>query len=261
MILNTTKTVRELAVELPHATRIFEKLKIDYCCGGHRPLAEACAQAGMEPEEVARLLTDAEQALAAGDGLADYQAMPLAELAGFIVTKHHTFARQEAERLMALLDKVCSAHGENHPELLEIKSVFQTLRVELEQHMFKEERMLFPYIAQMEGAFLDDRPAPQPPFGTVRNPVAVMSREHDAAGELLRDIREASTNFAAPDGACISYRTLYGALEAFEADLHQHIHLENNILFPRALEIEQKMLPAQPVIIAQSSKDGCTARA
>lgn len=243
MSFDLSKTVRELAIEFPNAARVFEKIKIDYCCGGNRPFDEACDQAGLQIEEVIQLLSDAEFPDAASDGI-DIQSQPLAELANYIINKHHVFTREELVRLTALLDRVCSVHGINHPELLEIKSEFQLLRAELEPHMLKEERILFPYIARLESAIFENGPAPFAPFGTVQNPVAAMIREHEAAGEILKTIRNLSANFVLPETACLSYRTVYKALEELEADLHRHIHLENNVLFPRALEMEKK---AQPV--------------
>jgi regulator of cell morphogenesis and NO signaling len=240
MSFNPSKTVREFAIEIPNATRVFEKMKIDYCCGGNRPLNEACSQAGLQVEEVMQLLGEAELTEAVSDRI-DIQSQPLAQLANYIVNTHHIFTREELERLTALLEKVCSVHEMNHPELLEIKSEFQILRAELEPHMQKEERILFPYIARLESAISENGPAPFAPFGTVGNPIAALMREHDAAGEILKSIRKLSGNFAVPENACFSYRTLYNALEALEADLHRHIHLENNILFPRALQMENKV--------------------
>ena len=244
MTLDTNRTVRELAVEMPPATRIFEKLKIDYCCGGHKSLGDACAAAGVDAEDVVRLLEETNQSWDQSAASTDFQTLSLTELAGYIVGKHHTFTRQELERLDGLLEKVCSVHGANHPELIRINLIFRNLKAELEQHMLKEERVLFPYMERMESAFDQNQPLPAPPFGTVRNPVRVMTEEHDAAGECLREMRDLSSNYAVPPDVCISYQTLCTALEAFEADLHQHIHLENNILFPRALEMENKMLHA-----------------
>lgn len=240
MLLDATKTVREFAVEIPNATRVFEKLKIDYCCGGNQPLAEACGQKGLKVEEVLKLLRHAKPAEI--DSAVRAESQPLAKLINLIVEKHHVFTRNELGRLTALLEKVCSVHGMNHPELLNIRSQFQTLRAELEPHMMKEERILFPYITQLETAVIKSRPAPFAPFGEVRNPIAVMMREHDAAGDILKTIRELSNDFAAPEDGCISYQTLYKALEELEKDLHQHIHLENNILFPQSLEMEEKAL-------------------
>ena len=239
MLLDATKTVRDFAIENPSATRVFEKLKIDYCCGGNQPLRDACGEKGLDPNEVLHLLEEAGQARVAPESQSP-ESMPLASLINVIVVKHHVFTRDELERLTALLEKVCSAHGTNHPELLTIQSQFQTLRAELEPHMMKEERVLFPYITRLELATAGKQPVPFAPFGHVQNPIAVMMREHDAAGEILKAIRELSKDFATPDDACVSYQTLYNALQELEADLHQHIHLENNILFPGSLELEQK---------------------
>ena len=239
MSLDAAKTVREFAIEMPNATRVFEKLKIDYCCGGNQPLSEACMSAGFKIEEVFEMLSKDAPADDKPPAV-DSKSLPLAELAKLIVEKHHIFTRNECERLTALFEKVCSVHGANHPELLKLESKFQTLRAELEPHMMKEERILFPYIAQLEAAVVGNRNAPFAPFGTVGNPIAAMMREHDAAGDILKAIRELSGDLVAPEDACFSYRTLYNALDALEADLHQHIHLENNVLFPRSLEMEQR---------------------
>lgn len=238
MQFNDAKTVREIAIEMPGATRVFEKMGIDYCCGGAKPIAEACISAGVTVEEVVRSL---EQAGAAGQALADskdWQTESLAALITYIYDKHHTFTREELDRIEPLLAKVCSVYGDRRPELLEIQALFAELKRELLLHMTKEENILFPYIMQMEGAVTAGLPPPSPMFGTVRNPVRMMMSEHDGAGELLRRIRQLSDDFTPPADACVSYRTLYGALEELEQDLHQHIHLENNILFPGAIKTE-----------------------
>jgi len=241
MSLDATKTVRELAVEVPNATRVFEKLGIDYCCGGKKPLGEACNTAGLQVEEVLKAL---ETARPSAVSEYDLPSGSLAELIDHIVRTHHKFTRDEIARLQALLEKVCSVHGERHPELLSIRQVFSGLAQELTLHLMKEENVLFPYIIRMEEAVVQKDPVLPPPFGTVQNPVRMMMQEHDSAGGALRQIRAASSNFAVPADACISYRTLYQALEGFEADLHQHIHLENNILFPRAVEMEESAVGA-----------------
>ena len=245
MLLDGTKTVREVAIEMPNATRVFEKLKIDYCCGGNQALLDACGEKGLQVEEVLRLLRETAP-VGVGSEVSDSESLPLAKLITRIVDTHHVFTRNELERLTALLEKVCSAHGANHQELLEIKAQFLFLKAELEPHMMKEERILFPYITRLEAAVLENRRAPFAPFGEVRNPIAAMMREHDAAGEILKSIRSLSNDFAMPEDGCLSYLTLYNALEELEADLHQHIHLENNILFPQSVEMEEK---AQSVTI------------
>lgn len=246
MMLETTKTVREYALEMPRATRIFEKLGIDYCCGGGKSLAEACAKAGVAVDEV---LGSLERAGSSDEKTASegWQTASLAELITHIVEKHHTFTRAELARLEALLAKVCGVHGQNHPELFYIQKHFQELSRELGPHMLKEERVLFPYVIQMEEAVKNNRTLPVPPFGTVRNPVRVMMAEHDAAGDILREMRGLSSDYTTPEDGCISYKTLYDALAALEADLHQHIHLENNILFPRAAEMEASLSPIEVI--------------
>jgi regulator of cell morphogenesis and NO signaling len=230
--------VRDVALELPQATRVFEKLKIDYCCGGDKPLGEACATAGVEVANLEQMLEEAGKAEAQGNGSLDFQKATLSELVGHILDKHHVYTTEEMARLAALIEKVIGAHGENHPELRQIGEVFQRLCADLKPHMFKEEQILFPYIGELERTSLQNRPAPFAPFGTVNNPVRMMMMEHDTAGDLLRELRALSSNYTVPSDGCISYQTLYQALEAFEQDLHQHIHLENNILFPRAIELE-----------------------
>jgi len=236
MTVNTTKTVRELALEVPNATRVFERLKIDYCCGGGRNIAEACAVAGVRVDELSRML---EEAGDVRDEARDFATGPLADLIRYILDTHHVYTREESSRIRALLEKVCTKHGGNHPELLEVRSLFLRLDADIQPHLLKEEQVLFPYILRLEAAMTAGRPAPFAPFGTVENPVRMMMFEHDTAGDLLCEIRAAASDFRVPEDGCMSFSALYQALEAFEQDLHQHIHLENNILFPRAVELEE----------------------
>ncbi|MBX5478422.1 MAG: iron-sulfur cluster repair di-iron protein [Pyrinomonas methylaliphatogenes] len=237
MNIDPTKTVREIALELPNATHIFERFKIDYCCGGDKSLSEACQAVGADPREVAQSLAEASGRL--DEPSVDFRAVSLADLIDHIVAKHHAYTRQEMERLGPLFQKVCAAHGEKHPELLAMREVFGQMCAELEAHMFKEERVLFPYIIKLERA--DERDSLPPLFGGLSNPVRVMIAEHDSSGEDLRKLRRLSADYAAPDDACTSYRVLYRSLEELERDLHRHIHLENNILFPRALKLEEEI--------------------
>ena len=239
MSVSTAKTVRDLALEIPAATRIFEKLGIDYCCGGHKSLEEACVAAHLSADEVMDSLHSAERGAGAARKDHNWQAGSLADLIAHINATHHKYTREEIARLGPLMDKVCSVHGQNHPELHAIRESFRGLVQELTSHMMKEEMVLFPYIVRMEEAVIQKDPVPPPPFGTVQNPVTMMMHEHDSAGEALRAMRQSSSGYQPPPDACISYQTLYKAVADFEADLHQHIHLENNILFPRAIEMER----------------------
>jgi regulator of cell morphogenesis and NO signaling len=235
MNIDTAKTVRELAIEIPQATRVFEKLGIDYCCGGGKSLQEACTARNLGVADVLAAL-DSQSGTAVSP--ADWQMGSMAALIGHIVAKHHAYVKSETPRLEQLLAKVCSVHGQNHPELDVIRETFVGLGQELSMHMMKEENILFPYIVELEKSAAALAPPRRPAFGTVKNPVQMMMMEHDSAGTALRAIREASNDLTPPEDACISYRTLYSALQEFEADLHQHIHLENNILFPRAIAME-----------------------
>ena len=239
MTVMTAKTVREVALENPAATRVLEKFGIDYCCGGNQLFEQACEKVGVSVDEVVDSLKIEEATARAAQQVRDWQSEPLSELVAHIKNTHHKYTREEIFRLTALLEKVCSVHGKNHPELFEIQSTFSGLAQELTMHLMKEEMVLFPYIVRMEEAVIQKEPVLPAPFGTVENPVAMMEHEHDSAGGALRSIRKASRDFRAPADACVSYQTLYSALAAFEADLHQHIHLENNILFPRAIAIEK----------------------
>jgi regulator of cell morphogenesis and NO signaling len=238
MTISSTMKVRDVALEVPQATRVFEKLKIDYCCGGDQPLGEACASAGVEVANLERMLEEAGKTESQSTGSQDFRSATLNELINHILDKHHVYTREEMSRLEPLIDRVIAVHGGNHTELQGIGVLFQKLCADLKPHMFKEEQILFPYIIEMENSALQNRPAPSAPFGTVNNPVRMMMTEHDSVGDLLRELRVLSSNYQVPADGCISYQTLYQALEAFEHDLHQHIHLENNILFPRAIELE-----------------------
>lgn len=238
MTVTTAKTVREIARENPSATRVFERFGIDYCCGGNQTLEHACDKSGVSIGEVLDSLVMEEQAARAAGPTRDWQNEPLGELIAYIKNTHHKYTREESIRLAALLQKVCSVHGKIHPELLGIRDTFSSLSQELMTHLMKEEAVLFPYIERMEEASIQNERVLPAPFGSVQNPVAMMEHDHDSAGAALRSIRKASSDFAPPADACVSYQTLYQALATFEADLHQHIHLENNILFPRAIAME-----------------------
>jgi regulator of cell morphogenesis and NO signaling len=234
----TEKTVREIAIEDPSSVRVFESLGIDYCCGGKRPLSDACSHAGVDMDRVMELLATASrdsQAPASGE----WNKKRLTELIDHIVRTHHGFVRRETPRIASLLTKVAAKHGLLHPEIHQIESLFTAIGQELSTHMLKEEQVLFPYVARMEQAVLSGSPIPEAFFGSVKRPIANMVAEHDDAGVLLSQIRELSHGYTAPSGACPTFLALYRGLEEFERDLHQHIHLENNILFPRAVEMEQ----------------------
>ncbi len=241
MNIHSTNTVGDLAVAIPGATRVFEALGIDYCCGGNRTLDEVCRISNLAVENVMRSLTQTEPSIPANEQTQDWQQTSLTALFTYIVDNHHVFTRKELTRLEALINKVCSVHGQNHPELLKLRRLFKTIHEDLLPHMLKEEEVLFPYIEQLEKAILNTQSVERPFFGTVQNPVRMMMFEHETVGEILGEMRQVTGNYRVPPEGCISYKTLYQAMQDFEYDLHQHIHLENNLLFPRAIEIESKL--------------------
>ena len=237
MTITATKRVGEIVAETPSCAREFEAMGIDYCCGGNRTLSEACTQSNVSVDEtLARLQKGAAQATNAEDK--NWQALPLADLIAHINSTHHVFVRSECPRILALIAKVVGVHGKNHPELLTVQALFAALGEELQVHLMKEEQILFPYVLRMEESVMASEIAPPAMFGTVMNPIRMMMQEHDGAGDALWSLRSTTGDYSVPEDACISYQTLYQALQDFEKDLHQHIHLENNILFPRASAME-----------------------
>src|SRR5215472_9051749 len=232
---NETK-VKDIALATPSARLILERAGVDYCCGGGESLHEACLHAEASAEEILRRLHENSEQVSTGDG--EWLSAPLCDLERHIRVKHHRYVREALARIHPQLEKVALKHGENHSEIREINQLFKEVGREMTMHMQKEEQILFPYIVALEQSANGNQPLEPPFFGPVRNPVAAMMKEHDAAGELIKQIRKVSCNYAAPSDACTSYQALYQDLQEFERDLHQHVHLENNILFPRAVELE-----------------------
>ena len=234
------KTIKEIALEMPAATRVFQELKIDYCCGGGKNFLEACEKAELSSEMVEKKISDALQESAGRSSNDFLQQVSASKLIDLIVQKHHIFTKNELARLTPLMEKVAGKHGEHYPYLIELKRLFIDLRDELLPHMQKEEFILFPHVKRLEASEIANISVPRPAFGTVTNPIRMMSVEHDSAGDILREIRRTTSNFTPPADACPSFKALYFGLEELEKDLHQHIHLENNVLFPMSLELENK---------------------
>lgn len=230
-------TVRDIAIEQPAAIRVFEKYGIDYCCGGRRPLAEVCQEHALTLDEVLAAIQNAEaQKQPAGP---DWSIVPLAAICDHIVRTHHDYIRAELPRLQFLAQKVVARHGNDRPELPQIQQLVHAVGNDLISHLAKEEGMLFPYITNLERNLANCGPGSIGCGGSVRNPISVMMAEHDVAGDILAQIRKLSNDYTPPEGACPTYRGFYQSLKEFEQDLHQHVHLENNILFPRAIELEE----------------------
>ncbi len=238
MLQTINKTIRDIALEAPATTRIFEEFKIDYCCGGRRSIEDVCASSGIDPRVLIDRIETAILDSSSQAELAHPEDQTPSDLIDYILSKHHVFTAQEIERLTPLMAKVATRHGELHPELLQLKSLFIELTESLVPHMQKEEVVLFPYILQLEDAVKAGLSAPPSHFGTVRNPVGMMMAEHETDGERLRKMRELTNDYSLPEGACPSYTALFAGLEDLERDLHRHIHLENNVLFPAAVKLE-----------------------
>lgn len=227
------KTVGELVSEGSGRSRVFEEYGIDYCCGGKQSLAEACAKKGVDVGEVLRKITEAD-ADAVQEDEVDYRNMAPEELADHIQATHHAYLTKELPRLVNMAGKVVEVHGAADSRLSELAQVVKGLSEELQSHMSKEEDILFPIIRQL--AHADTLPLMH--CGELANPIGVMQAEHDAVGGELESIHRLTDGYAPPEWACNTYRELLKGLHQLELDLHQHIHKENNILFPKALELE-----------------------
>lgn len=229
----TSRTVGEIAAEVPAAIRIFEKFRIDYCCGGATPLTDACTAAGVTVDQ---FLGELDRSAAMPDAGIDWTKTTLSELHSYIVATYHMHGREELETLGLLANKVLSVHGERHHELQTVARLVAALQQDMLPHMVKEEMVLFPYVASLEDGTCDSGSC----FGSVENPIRVMLYEHEAVGDLLAELRRVTAGYSVPDDGCFSYRELYNRLSGFERETHQHIHLENNIYFPRAIELQNR---------------------
>lgn len=236
--IDSTLTVGQLVAERPGRSRVFESVGIDYCCGGKIPLAQACERRGLNVEEVRKRLQSADARDQDDEaGLVDANGMGLAELADHIVATHHSYLRAELPRLDQMTDKVFRVHGEHEPRLADVRRAFCALREELTEHMMKEERILFPMIREMTHA---DGPRSFH-CGSIANPIAQMEAEHEHAGNALETMRRATDGYQPPEWACNTYRAMLDGLAHLERDMHQHVHKENNVLFPKAIQLEAKL--------------------
>ena len=223
--------------------QIFKKYGLDFCCGGKKTVKQACAEKGLD-------VTKIEQELQQADKMPASRPLPYGDwsldfLSDYIVNTHHSYVNKNLPDIKAYSEKVMKVHGDHHPELIRINELVQEVYAELTAHMAKEERVLFPYIKELVSTGKNLQPLHAASFGTVQNPINMMEMEHEMVGKNLEEIRVLSNNYLLPQDACASYSLLYRMLDEFEEDLHLHIHLENNILFPKALEME-KQSPLAP---------------
>jgi regulator of cell morphogenesis and NO signaling len=228
-----SRTVGDLVAERPSRARIFERFGIDYCCGGKLSLDQACAKKAVDRD---RVLAELAAADAAPAPERNWVGVPLAELADHIEATHHAMLKQELPRLSAMTRKVAKVHGADHPELVRVAEIFESFAAEMIAHMGKEERVLFPMIRALERG---EAPPPGSPHAML-GPITVMEREHDDAGRAMEQMRELTSGFRPPLGACGTYRATLDGLAQLEADLHIHVHKENSILFPGAAELERR---------------------
>lgn len=235
---DSQKEIGQFVADDFRTAAIFSKHKIDFCCNGNRTIEEVCDKKGIDSNDLldeldAVLNTKTEQSI-------DYKSWPLDLLAAYIEKKHHRYVEEKIPVLLQFLNKLCAVHGERHPELFKINELFSASAGELAAHMKKEELILFPFVKKMVSATLSQNAIEAPHFGTVENPITMMMQEHDNEGERFRQIAELTNNYNPPADACNTYQVTFAMLEEFEKDLHLHIHLENNILFPKAIKLEQQ---------------------
>ena len=237
--MNITKEsiIGELVVQNYRTASVFKQNKIDFCCNGNRTIEDACNQKSIESDSLIKQLENiAPQTTEPG---IDFNTWPIDLLADYIEKKHHRYVEEKTQEIKPYLEKLCRVHGDNHPELFEINRLFSDSAGELAKHMKKEELILFPFVRKMVKAKQLDEQVTAPHFGTVHNPIQTMMNEHTNEGDRFRKIESLSNNYIPPQDACNTYRVTFALLKEFEQDLHLHIHLENNILFPKAIELEK----------------------
>lgn len=230
-----TKSLAQIVNMNHRAATVFEKYHLDFCCKGKRTLQQACSESNLKVEEVLSDLEKTEQGCS-GSIPINFEKMSLTQLSGYIVATHHSYVKKEMPAILGYLQKVASKHGGHHPAMIKVLEIFTAVKDEMEHHMQKEEVILFPRIKEVERQLAE---------GTeiiinntyLLSPISMMEQEHDHAGTMLAEIRELTLNYTPPVDACTTYKLCFAALEAFELDLHQHVHLENNILFPKALKL------------------------
>lgn len=236
MVLDN-KTIGEIVAQNFRAAAIFKKYGIDFCCKGGRTIAQACEKKDINQQ---KLLDELETIPDANDQL-NVNDWPLDLLSNYIVRMHHTYIREKSPYLLQFLDKLCKVHGDRHPELFEINQLFVESVTDLLRHLDKEEQILFPYIEELVKAQQSQQPVSIPFFESVKNPIEVMQNEHSAEGERFEKMAILTNQYTPPADACNTYRVAFAMLQDFEENLHRHIHLENNILFPKAIAFEKQI--------------------
>ena len=234
-----SETIGEMVASDYRKAEVFRKFGLDFCCGGKKTLEKACEKKGLDVVEVKKALKAVEDDFTTNTE--DYNSWELDFLADYIINKHHKYIENSHPMLFEFSQKVARVHGSRHAEVVDIAHYYNEVAEELQLHMQKEEMILFPYIKELAIAKRNGTPMERPQFGSIQNPINMMEAEHESAGGNMEKIRELSKNFTPPEDACNSYRVLFAKLKEYEADLHHHIHLENNILFKKAIELEKEL--------------------
>ena len=235
----TDTTIGELVAKDNRKAEVFKKFGIDFCCGGKKSVKDACTVKGIDYNQLERELNAIPEKGSTGPNH-DFNSWKVGFLADYIENVHHTYVKQNIPALREYTTKVARVHGSRHPEVVQVAQLFEEVASELELHLQKEERVLFPYIKQLGKAADAGQALPRPAFGSVQSPINMMEMEHESAGQNLAAIRLLTNDYEVPADACTTYRLMFQKLEEFESDLFQHIHLENNILFPKAVQLEKE---------------------
>jgi len=228
-----SKSLAQIVTDNHKAASVFEKYHLDFCCKGKRSLEQACADQQLPVNEISDELEEA--FIETSETEQDFTKISLTQLTEYIVQTHHTYVKKELPQIYEYLQKVSSKHGERHPELIKIFQLFAAVKEEMEGHMKKEEMILFPRISELEKYIQQKSGQLKLNISYLQSPITIMEQEHDHAGTLLNEIKILTNNYTPPADACTTYRLSFAALQAFELDLHRHVHLENNILFPKAI--------------------------
>ncbi len=234
------ETIGEITARDFRKADVFKKYGIDFCCGGNKKLSQACNEKGVSVEVVKMDLEKLDQSGA--ESINRYDTWELDFLTDYIVMNHHAYLKRELIELPPYVEKIANVHGANHPELLEIAAHFSRITAELVAHLPKEEQILFPRIKQLVAIKRGQASASGLGMAGIQGPINVMEREHVSAGNSMEEINRLSKGYSVPEDGCNTYKLVYQKLKEFEEDLHQHIHLENNILFPKAITLEKELI-------------------
>lgn len=238
MNINKDTLISDIVAENYKTADVFKKYNVDFCCNGNRTITEVSADNGIKVNEliaeVIEILNNVSEVQNYGDWELDF-------LSDYIYQNHHLYVEKQIPEIQQYLTKICKVHGNKHPELFEIADLFDKSAAELTTHMKKEELILFPFIKKLANTLKNEKDLVQPPFGSIENPISMMHSEHYQEGERFRRIAELSNNYTPPQNACNSYKITFQLLKDFEEDLHKHIHLENNVLFKKAIITERTL--------------------